>query len=350
MEDMKGLQQQQQQQQQPQQEDIRSGGVMKQQSQQQILLQENPQPQQPQKCPRCESLNTKFCYYNNYSLSQPRYFCKGCRRYWTQGGTLRNVPVGGGCRKGKRSSTQNKKPNTSSSSATSTQDHHHQQQNVSQSSTSKTLLMPSSTANPSPIYYYPGGGGGVGSIGASGMFLSSLAPYQSFNQQIPISANSDHNNIGVSNSASLQGFSLPSFQHQQKQQQQQLQPQPQPHPQYLNMGGIIKEEKPILPLEAGNLRLPFTQQHNQEWFLPNFNNSNPVGTSGVNYWDSQTTTTTNNDNIATVSTTDGTTTATMNPPSSLTIQHHWSDLGGSFGTATNTDQPSPPPPPPSSLL
>ncbi|XP_022140101.1 dof zinc finger protein DOF5.6-like [Momordica charantia] len=57
---------------------------------------------QKEKCPRCHSFNTKFCYYNNYSLSQPRYFCKSCRRYWTQGGTLRNVPVGGGSRKGKR--------------------------------------------------------------------------------------------------------------------------------------------------------------------------------------------------------------------------------------------------------
>ncbi|KAL6209294.1 hypothetical protein ACLB2K_020236 [Fragaria x ananassa] len=54
-------------------------------------------------CPRCASSNTKFCYYNNYSLSQPRYFCKGCRRYWTKGGSLRNVPVGGGCRKNRRS-------------------------------------------------------------------------------------------------------------------------------------------------------------------------------------------------------------------------------------------------------
>ncbi|KAK8580190.1 hypothetical protein V6N13_143315 [Hibiscus sabdariffa] len=53
-------------------------------------------------CPRCASPNTKFCYYNNYSLSQPRYFCKGCRRYWTKGGSLRNVPVGGGCRKTRR--------------------------------------------------------------------------------------------------------------------------------------------------------------------------------------------------------------------------------------------------------
>ncbi|CAL0321362.1 unnamed protein product [Lupinus luteus] len=57
--------------------------------------------QQPQKCPRCESMNTKFCYYNNNSLTQPRYFCKTCRRHWTLGGTLRNVPFGGTCRKRK---------------------------------------------------------------------------------------------------------------------------------------------------------------------------------------------------------------------------------------------------------
>ncbi|KAL1223874.1 Dof zinc finger protein DOF2.1 [Cardamine amara subsp. amara] len=64
-----------------------------------------------QNCPRCESPNTKFCYYNNYSLSQPRYFCKSCRRYWTKGGTLRNVPVGGGCRRKKRSSSFSKNNN-----------------------------------------------------------------------------------------------------------------------------------------------------------------------------------------------------------------------------------------------
>ncbi|OMO62427.1 Zinc finger, Dof-type [Corchorus capsularis] len=66
---------------------------------------ENLRPEEqhpPQKCPRCESFNTKFCYYNNYSLSQPRFFCKTCRRYWTEGGSLRNVPVGGGCRKSNR--------------------------------------------------------------------------------------------------------------------------------------------------------------------------------------------------------------------------------------------------------
>ncbi|KAL8249320.1 hypothetical protein R6Q59_006188 [Mikania micrantha] len=55
----------------------------------------------PLTCPRCESANTKFCYYNNYNKTQPRYFCKACKRHWTKGGILRNVPVGGG-RKHKR--------------------------------------------------------------------------------------------------------------------------------------------------------------------------------------------------------------------------------------------------------
>ncbi|XP_004501928.1 dof zinc finger protein DOF5.6 [Cicer arietinum] len=65
-----------------------------------------PPHDQSLKCPRCDSTHTKFCYYNNYSLSQPRYFCKTCRRYWTKGGTLRNIPVGGGCRKNKKVSSK----------------------------------------------------------------------------------------------------------------------------------------------------------------------------------------------------------------------------------------------------
>ncbi|CAA7038451.1 unnamed protein product [Microthlaspi erraticum] len=70
-------------------------------------------PQEKVNCPRCNSTNTKFCYYNNYSLTQPRYFCKGCRRYWTEGGSLRNVPVGGSSRKNKRSSTPLASPSNS---------------------------------------------------------------------------------------------------------------------------------------------------------------------------------------------------------------------------------------------
>ncbi|KAG0452481.1 hypothetical protein HPP92_025145 [Vanilla planifolia] len=63
-------------------------------------------------CPRCDSSNTKFCYYNNYSLTQPRYFCKSCRRYWTKGGSLRNVPIGGGSRKSRRGRTARPPPSS----------------------------------------------------------------------------------------------------------------------------------------------------------------------------------------------------------------------------------------------
>ncbi|XP_021891866.1 cyclic dof factor 3 [Carica papaya] len=56
-------------------------------------------------CPRCNSMDTKFCYYNNYNINQPRHFCKACQRYWTAGGTMRNVPVGAGRRKNKNSSS-----------------------------------------------------------------------------------------------------------------------------------------------------------------------------------------------------------------------------------------------------
>ncbi|KAG2308987.1 hypothetical protein Bca52824_028735 [Brassica carinata] len=52
-------------------------------------------------CPRCKSMETKFCYFNNYNANQPRHFCKSCHRYWTAGGALRNVPVGAGRRKSK---------------------------------------------------------------------------------------------------------------------------------------------------------------------------------------------------------------------------------------------------------
>ncbi|XP_010924920.1 dof zinc finger protein DOF3.1 [Elaeis guineensis] len=80
-----------------------------------------PEPEQHLKCPRCDSTNTKFCYYNNYNLSQPRHFCKDCRRYWTKGGALRNIPVGGGTRKNSKRSaasatggaTASKRPSTS---------------------------------------------------------------------------------------------------------------------------------------------------------------------------------------------------------------------------------------------
>ncbi|KAG0450947.1 hypothetical protein HPP92_026641 [Vanilla planifolia] len=62
---------------------------------------ETAQPRR-ERCPRCTSRDTKFCYFNNYNTSQPRHFCRACRRYWTLGGALRNVPVGGLTRKRSR--------------------------------------------------------------------------------------------------------------------------------------------------------------------------------------------------------------------------------------------------------
>ncbi|KAM5570996.1 dof zinc finger protein DOF5.4 [Rosa sericea] len=91
------------------------------------------QSHQALKCPRCDSLNTKFCYYNNYNLSQPRHFCKSCRRYWTKGGVLRNVPVGGGCRKTKRS-----KPKSSSSSPASPPQQPNSERRASSNSSSES--------------------------------------------------------------------------------------------------------------------------------------------------------------------------------------------------------------------
>ncbi|KAF5740722.1 dof zinc finger protein DOF3.4-like [Tripterygium wilfordii] len=77
-----------------------------------------PKMTEPLPCPRCASTSTKFCYYNNYNLSQPRHFCKSCRRYWTQGGTLRNVPVGGGARKNSKRSRSSPKSVPFSTSST----------------------------------------------------------------------------------------------------------------------------------------------------------------------------------------------------------------------------------------
>uniref|UniRef100_A0A803NVS9 Dof-type domain-containing protein n=1 Tax=Cannabis sativa TaxID=3483 RepID=A0A803NVS9_CANSA len=73
-------------------------------------------------CPRCNSLGTKFCYFNNYNVNQPRHFCKNCQRYWTAGGTIRNVPVGAGRRRNKHSSSQLHQETTNDSAAVVTQE------------------------------------------------------------------------------------------------------------------------------------------------------------------------------------------------------------------------------------
>ncbi|KAF4353515.1 hypothetical protein CsatB_008597 [Cannabis sativa] len=85
-----------------------------------------PAHPEPLPCPRCDSINTKFCYYNNYNLLQPRHFCKGCRRYWTHGGALRDIPVGGGTRKNTKRTRSSNSNSSSSSSSSSSMTHDHQ--------------------------------------------------------------------------------------------------------------------------------------------------------------------------------------------------------------------------------
>lgn len=173
--------------------------------------QQPQQPHQPQKCPRCESLNTKFCYYNNYSLSQPRYFCKTCRRYWTQGGTLRNVPVGGGCRKGKRAKTTSSSSTSGDSSRPTHPPPPQQQQppvvlpsSLPENLTNPQAMMIRSSSVMASSQFYPGGSG----------YLSSVAAIQSFNQPTSFSQSllMNSNQLaglgGSSSSASSSALSL----------------------------------------------------------------------------------------------------------------------------------------------
>lgn len=167
-----------------------SGENDRNQQQRRMKMPENnsasPAQPPPQKCPRCDSNNTKFCYYNNYSLTQPRYFCKTCRRYWTQGGTLRNVPVGGGCRKGKR--TMKGGGSSSSAGESSSSRSHHQvlypPQIPNLSAAAAAFFSGNnSRSQPPPLpsmssLYTGAAGGGVG----GGGFLSSLAAMQSMSQ------------------------------------------------------------------------------------------------------------------------------------------------------------------------
>lgn len=113
------------------------------------------QNHQALKCPRCDSLNTKFCYYNNYNLSQPRHFCKSCRRYWTKGGVLRNVPVGGGCRKAKRTKSKPSNPDSSAAAAatetvattTTTSSQQHRDRKASSHSSSESSSLTAANSN-----------------------------------------------------------------------------------------------------------------------------------------------------------------------------------------------------------
>ncbi|XP_011086053.1 dof zinc finger protein DOF2.2-like [Sesamum indicum] len=171
-------------------------------------------PPPPRKCPRCDSSNTKFCYYNNYSLSQPRYYCKTCRRYWTHGGTLRNVPVGGGCRKIKRS-------RTSSSSFSSSEIARTQCSSPALPSQNLTGMISGQVVRPVPRVIPTAGN----SFYTGRACLPSLGTMQSLpgeiNQRASVNLDGGNNQFGA-NMALLQGL---SFQTLRPQTANQFQPQ-----------------------------------------------------------------------------------------------------------------------------
>lgn len=169
--------------------------------------QEQQQLQQPPsatlKCPRCDSSNTKFCYYNNYSLSQPRHFCKACKRYWTRGGTLRNVPVGGGCRKNKRLKTSS---SSVSATSTSTPSQNPRLHNSINSSTTPNII--SSNHINSPMFF------GLDPIGSGGLGFSSsglLSHFHDLHQQPFNSSQFHHPAISFDRNSHVLGNFEPSL-------------------------------------------------------------------------------------------------------------------------------------------
>ncbi|OIV92949.1 hypothetical protein TanjilG_20611 [Lupinus angustifolius] len=182
------------------------------------------QPQKPQasqQCPHCESLDTRFCYYNNYKSTQPRYFCKKCKRYWTQGGTLRNVPITRRIFKGKRtkspSTSQLHQPLSSSSlQEVVVQTQHLQPQETvvrTQLPNFKTFMMVRNLSHmvaPPTSHFYQGGHENLSSIGT----IHSMTPSQpsTFDQSlgVGVSVDGSSSNLGhafdfTSNSLVCQG-------------------------------------------------------------------------------------------------------------------------------------------------
>ncbi|XP_010530481.1 PREDICTED: dof zinc finger protein DOF3.6-like [Tarenaya hassleriana] len=148
-----------------------------------------PLPEAALKCPRCESTNTKFCYFNNYSLTQPRHFCKTCRRYWTRGGALRNVPVGGGCRRNKRSKSNGGGGTRSKSTVVVASDHHQQQASTPSSS---ALSSHTSYSNPNKLL-------NIGRIPGLASNLSILPPLQGLGDYGTSNIGLDFGEIQLSN-------------------------------------------------------------------------------------------------------------------------------------------------------
>ncbi|EFH52556.1 obf-binding protein 3 [Arabidopsis lyrata subsp. lyrata] len=185
-----------------------------------------PLPEAALNCPRCDSTNTKFCYFNNYSLTQPRHFCKTCRRYWTRGGALRNVPVGGGFRRNKRSKSRSK-----STVVVSTDNN----------TTTSPLTSRPSYSNPSKFLSY-------GQVPGFSSNLPILPPLQSLGDYNSSNTGLDFGGIQIGNVISgmsssggiLDPWRIPSSQ------------QAQQFPFLINTTGLVQSSNALYPLLEGN--------------------------------------------------------------------------------------------------
>ncbi|KAF5204102.1 Dof zinc finger protein like [Thalictrum thalictroides] len=221
--------------------------------QQQLHARNNPRPP-PRPCPRCESHDTKFCYFNNYNSAQPRYFCKTCKRYWTQGGTLRDVPVGGSTRRERRSY----KRTAMSTCVDPFMELLAEAEAATTFGSSDSSLMNQNPRNTNTFPRVP----------------ISLEPsiniYGSMGSPVINSVNLMHNVAG-SNFVSPGGLGLPSYGLQQQHQQHQQQI---PYSHGFHMGDIGISENQIWPTEQ--IPIPPTMPSITHEFQQNFKNGNEV--------------------------------------------------------------------------
>ncbi|KAJ0245783.1 Dof zinc finger protein [Hirschfeldia incana] len=185
-----------------------------------------PLPEAALKCPRCDSTNTKFCYFNNYNLTQPRHFCKTCRRYWTRGGALRNVPVGGGFRRNKRSKSNG--GGRSKSTVVVSADNNN---------TSSSLSCNPSYSNPSKFLSY-------GQVPTFTSNLPILPPFQSHGDYNSSNTGLDFSGIQMSEMSSSGGM-LDPWRMSSLQQSQQF-------PFLRNTSGLDQSSNALYPLLEGN--------------------------------------------------------------------------------------------------
>ncbi|XP_010554600.1 PREDICTED: dof zinc finger protein DOF3.6-like [Tarenaya hassleriana] len=198
-----------------------------------------PLPEAALKCPRCDSTNTKFCYFNNYSLTQPRHFCKTCRRYWTRGGALRNVPVGGGYRRNKRSKSNGGSGMRSKSKVMVASDHHHHHQQEASTSSSSAFSRHTSYSNPSKIL-------NIGQTSGLSSNLPFLSPLQGLGDYC--TSNVELGLGGIQLNSAITGSSSGGALDQWRPSLQQI----QQFPFLINTPGLDQSSSVLYPLLEGN--------------------------------------------------------------------------------------------------